>query len=109
MNSTIIKTTNSQFEEQVLKSRVPVLVDFWATWCGPCRAQNPILEELAGAFEGKLTIAKVNVDEEPALAEQYGVTSIPTLMIFIKGEPVETLVGVRSKDELAKYFQTRSH
>jgi thioredoxin 1 len=92
--------TVDNFEAEVLQSDVPVLVDFWAAWCGPCRIMNPIVEELAETFEGKAKIAKLNVDEQDALALQYHVMAIPTLIFFNQGERVETIEGVIAKDEL---------
>lgn len=79
----------------------PVLVDFWATWCGPCRMIAPVIEEIAAEFEGKAVVGKVDVDEEPGLAQRYGIMSIPTLMVMKGGKVVETAVGARSKDAVA--------
>ncbi|HIK46508.1 MAG TPA: thioredoxin [Leptolyngbyaceae cyanobacterium M65_K2018_010] len=93
--------TADNFEAEVLQSEVPVLVDFWAAWCGPCRIMNPIVEELAEIFAGKAKIAKLNVDDEDALALQYHVMAIPTLIFFNRGERVATLEGVAAKDDLA--------
>ena len=90
----------NELESEVLKAEGQLLVDFWAPWCGPCRAQGPILEELASETAGKLKIVKVNVDEEPALASAYGVASIPTLLFFKNGRPVNKAVGLHSADDL---------
>ena len=90
----------NEFESEVLKAEGQVLVDFWAPWGGPCRAQGPILEELASETAGKLKIVKVNVDEEPTLASAYGVASIPTLLFFKNGRPVNKAVGLHSADDL---------
>lgn len=94
-----VKLTVSNFDGEVLKSNVPVLVDFWATWCGPCRMVAPIIEELANAYDGKIKVGKVNVDEEGSLAAQYGIVSIPTIIIFVNGKPVDKLIGAHSMDD----------
>ncbi|OGF99524.1 thioredoxin [Candidatus Gottesmanbacteria bacterium RIFCSPHIGHO2_02_FULL_39_14] len=99
-----VTVTDSNFESEVLKSDIPVVVDFWAAWCAPCRIQDPILEELAKEFEGKVIIAKLNVDENPATAAKYGVMSIPTLMFFKKGSIIKQWIGVQSKETLAGEF-----
>lgn len=93
----VIKVTEENFETQVLKSDVPVLVDFWATWCGPCRMQGPIIDELAGEVSG-VKFAKLDVDENMSLAMKYGVSSIPTLIVFSGGEAVSTVVGLQNKE-----------
>ncbi len=97
---TVAHVTDKNFEAEVLKSSLPVLVDFWAEWCGPCRMISPVVEELANELKGKLKVAKVNVDESQELAAQFNIMSIPTLLIFKKGEPVEQMVGAMSKDNL---------
>ena len=96
----IVKQDN--FDEKVLKSDLPVLIDFWAEWCGPCRMVAPVVEELAKNYAGKAVIGKVNVDEERSLAQKYRVFSIPTLFIFKDGEVVDQLVGARPYDDIAK-------
>jgi thioredoxin 1 len=89
------------FESAVLKSDKPVLVDFWAPWCGPCRALAPILEEVGKAYDGRVNVVKVNVDESPKTAANYGVRSIPTLIFFRGGKDRETLIGLTTKDKLS--------
>ncbi len=95
-----IKVTNDNFEEVVLKSQIPVLVDFWATWCGPCRMIAPILAEIAEENEGKILVAKVNVDEEEELAGRFRVFSIPTIIAFKDGQIINQLVGYRPKADV---------
>ena len=103
-----IDTTTDKFEADVLKSDKPVIVDFWAEWCGPCRMISPVLAELAEEYRDKIVVAKVNVDFEPDLAEKYNVTGIPLLGVFKNGEMVKQLVGARPKaalvTELAEYL-----
>ena len=97
----MIKTvTKDTFEGTVLKSDKPVLVDLWASWCGPCRAMEPTIEEVAKEFDGKVDVAKLNVDENPELAQKLDVMSIPTLMLFKNGQPVNRLVGIQAKERL---------
>lgn len=95
-----VHVTDRNFETEVLKSTLPVLVDFWAEWCGPCRMISPIVEDIANELKGKLKVAKVNVDESQELAAQFNIMSIPTLLLFKKGEPVEQMIGAMSKDQL---------
>lgn len=95
-----IKLTYHNFQQEVLQSDLPVLVDFWATWCGPCRMLAPTIEELAREYEGRVKVCKVNVDEEPQLAAQFGIVSIPTVKVFRNGAVSGSLVGLRSKKEL---------
>lgn len=95
-----IKLTKQNFENEVSKSDKPVLVDFWATWCGPCRMIAPIISEIAEEANGRFKVGKVNVDEESELASMFRIMSIPTLMVFKDGKPVNTVVGLRSKADL---------
>ena len=99
-----VTVTESNFDEEVLKSELPVLVDFWATWCGPCRMLGPVVAQVAAEKEGSLKVAKVNVDENPDLARQYGIRSIPTLMLFKNGELVNTSLGYIPKDKLEAFI-----
>jgi thioredoxin 1 len=96
---------SQQFQEEVLNSGGPVLVDFWAPWCGPCRMVAPVLEEIASDYEGRVKVVKVNVDDNAGIASRYGIMSIPTMMLFKNGEPVETIVGFRNKDELGSIIE----
>ena len=90
------------FQKDVLQSELPVMVDFWAKWCGPCLASAPVLEELSAEYAGKISFAKVDVDENSSLAVKYGVAAIPTMLIFKGGQPVEQVTGYKSKKELKK-------
>ncbi len=101
----IIKLTKGNFEQEVVNSDKPVFVDFWAQWCGPCRAVAPIVDELANDYDGKIKVAKVNVDEEGELAQKFRVMSIPTLMVFKSGEVADKIIGARPKDELASVIE----
>ncbi|HEY2953570.1 MAG TPA: thioredoxin [Verrucomicrobiae bacterium] len=93
----IVTLTEANFPEEVLKSSTPVLVDFWAEWCGPCKMIAPILDELAGEYDGKVKIGKVNIDEYQKLATEYGIRAIPTLLLFKDGQVADQIVGLRSK------------
>ncbi|MCH8863880.1 MAG: thioredoxin [Chloroflexi bacterium] len=97
-----IEISDSNFAEKVLQVAAPVLVDFWAPWCGPCRMVAPVVEELADEYEGRVAFAKLNVDENPKTASQYGIMSIPSLIIFKGGSPVSNLVGFRPKADLKR-------
>ena len=96
----VLHVGEADFEELVLKSELPVLVDFWASWCGPCKMVAPVLEELAADYGGKVKVLKVNVDENPDTASRYSIMSIPTMILFKNGEPIQTLIGFRNKEEL---------
>ena len=100
-----IELYKETFEQEVLQSDIPVLVDFWATWCGPCKMIAPIVKEIADEYDGKILVGKVNVDEEPDLTMQYNVSSIPTLMVFKTGQLVNKAVGYREKDEILKMLK----
>ena len=98
----VVVLTDSNFDEEVINSSTPVLVDFWAEWCQPCRMISPVVEEIAGEFAGKVKVGKVNVDQNQTTAGKFGITSIPTLLFFKGGEPVDRVVGLQSKDQLVK-------
>jgi len=104
MSNSIKNVTDASFESDVLQSNIPVLVDFWAAWCGPCKAIAPILDEAANDYQNRVTIAKVNVDENPDTAAKYGVRGIPTLMLFKDGEVSQTKVGALSKAQLYQFL-----
>jgi thioredoxin 1 len=98
------KVSDADFEAQVLKATEPVVVDFWAEWCGPCKMIAPALEEIAGSLNGKVKIVKLNVDESPATAQKYGIMSIPTLMLFKNGELASRQVGAAPKQKLEQWI-----
>lgn len=100
MAENILQVTDDSFEQEILKSDVPALVDFWAAWCGPCRAIAPVVEELAGEYAGKVKIGKMNVDENPKTPGQFGIRAIPTLILFKDGEAAEQITGAVSKSHI---------
>jgi thioredoxin 1 len=95
-----LELTDNNFDSDVLKSDLPVLVDFWAPWCGPCKIVEPIVEEIAKEYDGKLRVGKLNTDDNPQVASKYGVMSIPTLMIFNKGELIDRIIGAQPKNAI---------
>ncbi|MBO6525334.1 MAG: thioredoxin [Balneolaceae bacterium] len=102
-----VEFTDSNFEEEVLKSEHPVLVDFWAEWCGPCRMIGPVVEEMAGEYAGKAKIGKVNVDNNPEVSVKYGIRSIPALLIFKDGQVVDQIIGAVPKTHLTKQLDAQ--
>ena len=104
MSEHIIELTDASFEQDVLKSDIPVLVDYWAEWCGPCKMIAPVLDEIAETYKGKLTIAKLNIDENQETPAKHGVRGIPTLMLFKNGNVEATKVGALSKSQLAAFL-----
>ena len=101
----VIHIKEAEFEETVVNSETPVLVDFWAPWCGPCHMIAPIVEGLAGEYDGRVKVTKVNVDENPNVAAKYGIRSIPTILVFKGGQVQDQVIGVVSKDELSKKLE----
>ena len=101
-----VKATDASFEQEVLKSDTPVLVDFWAEWCGPCRMIGPSLEDIAKEMDGKLKVVKINIDENPMAPTRYGVRSIPTLIMFKNGEPTAMQVGAVPKNRLSDWIRS---
>lgn len=99
-----VEITKNNFDEQVLNSDVPVLVDFWATWCAPCRMLGPVLDEISNEYEGKINIAKINVDDEEELSAKFGIMSIPSVKLFIDGKVVDSFIGYKEKDEVKKFI-----
>lgn len=106
MSENILNVTDASFEEDVLKAEGPVLVDYWAEWCGPCKMIAPVLEELATEYDGRLTIAKLNVDDHREATEKFNIRGIPTLILFKNGEPEATKVGALSKSQLAAFIDS---
>jgi len=102
-----VELTDSNFDQEVLKAETPVLVDFWAEWCGPCRMVGPVVEELAGDYEGKVKVGKVDVDTNPQISMKYGIRSIPSLLIFKDGEVVDQIVGAVPKPHLQKQLDAQ--
>jgi thioredoxin 1 len=99
--SNAVSVTTTSFEKDVLKSKVPVLVDFWAPWCMPCRMLAPVIDAVASEYEGKVKVLKLNTDEDPGLADTFGIRGIPTLILFKDGAELARMVGVRSKDDIS--------
>ena len=104
--SDVLEVMDSNFEEQVLKSTLPVLVDFWAAWCGPCRMLSPIVDQVAGDYPGKLKVAKLNVDDSPDIAARYGVRGIPTLILFKSGKVKAQTVGAQPREALKEFIDS---
>lgn len=104
MSSNLIQATDTTFEQEVINSSLPVLVDFWAPWCGPCLMVAPVIEQIAEAYRDRLKVVKVNVDENPGLSARYQIMSIPTLILFKAGQPVDSVVGALPKNKLISFL-----
>jgi len=100
MSQYTFEVTDANFQDEVIKSKTPVLIDFWAEWCGPCKMIAPVVDELAKKYEGKLRVGKLDVDSQPNVTDQFGVQGIPTLILFKNGQPVQQIVGFKTKDQL---------
>ena len=105
MANNVVELTDANWENEVINSSVPVLVDFWAPWCGPCRIIAPVVEKLAGEFAGQIKVGKLNTDDNPGVSMRYGIRAIPTIMMFKNGEVVDTRVGVQPEDSLRKMIK----
>ena len=106
MSERIVHVTDDSFEQEVLQSSNPVLVDYWADWCGPCKMIAPVLDQIADEYDGKIRVAKLNIDENPNTPPRYGIRGIPTLMLFKKGEVEATKVGAVSKSQLTAFIES---
>jgi thioredoxin 1 len=106
VSDSIVHVTDDSFEDEVLKSPEPVLVDYWADWCGPCKMIAPVLDEIAGEYAGRIKVAKLNIDENPNTPPRYGIRGIPTLMLFRQGEVEATKVGAVSKSQLTAFIDS---
>ena len=105
MADNVLELSDTNFEQEVTKSPTPVLVDMWAAWCGPCRILAPVVEELAGTYQGRLKVGKLNVDDHPQVAAQFRIMNIPTLLLFKGGQEVDRIVGVVPKEELTRHIE----
>ncbi len=105
MAGKVVELNDGNFDQEVLKSDLPTLVDFWAPWCGPCQMMGPVIEEAASEWEGKIKVCKLNVDESMEVARRFQIQSIPTMILFDKGEPAKKIVGARPKKAFAEEFQ----